>query len=84
MKSFLAWLVFAPIALYVTGWSFGETYIYGGSDVDLSANGFAFRIGDSWYGGSFEPRFFDAPILSWIGFGLSTGVFLIPFGFVSN
>lgn len=69
----------------MTGWDAGTLipWRHSGS-ILIEDNGFAFRIGSDWYGAWFEPRYFDAPIISWLAFGLATGLLILPGVFVIN
>ena len=63
----------------VTGWNFGTLFpAWHSGSILLEDNGFAFRIGSEWYGAWFEPRYFHAPIISWLAFGLATGLLILP------
>jgi hypothetical protein len=83
MKSFLVWLFLAPIVLWVTGWDVGTAIVLKNSTgIHLEDNGIFFRFGSEWYGVWFEPRYFDAPIVSWVALGLVTGVLFVPFAVI--
>lgn len=63
--------LFAIGVLYVCGWEIiwgaeGNLLTYGKNFV-LDGDGFAIRFDDLWYGGLITDRFFDSPVVSWLG-----------------
>lgn len=82
--SAIAFVAAGLAILYATGWNVlwgqwlldhdGHQLIAYTGDIYIQ-HGLALRVNGLYYGLTFAARYFDAPFISWIGFGIAWGLF---------